>query len=136
MRRYDYTVDSVDRLNQTTLHVVLAPVADSLTFEAGQFVFVAFGGPASWERHPFTVSSAPQDRHLQLSIKTLGDYTQHLYETLQPGVPAIVGRAFGMLDYRKAGSSQVWIAGGIGITPFRCWIRSFPEALAFDIDFR
>lgn len=135
LRGYDYTVDSVRWLNQTTLGVVLAPVAAPLAYEPGQFVFVAFGRSASWERHPFTVSSSPQDRHLHLVIKTLGDYTQQLYETLQPGVPASVGEAFGMFDYRQGRSSQVWIAGGIGITPFRSWIRSLPEALAFDIDF-
>ena len=45
--------------------------------------------------------------------------------------------AFGMFDYRSGGHQQVWIAGGIGITPFRSWIRAFPieQPLEFDIDF-
>ena len=106
-----------------------------LSFVAGQFVFVAFDGVASREYHPFTISSTPQDRNLRLSIKMLGDYTQRLYATLQPGEAVIVGRAFGMFDYRKGGCEQIWIAGGIGITPFLSWIRAFPETLPFDIDF-
>ena len=55
---------------------------------------------------------------------------------MQPGVPARVGMAFGMFDYRSGGHQQVWIAGGIGITPFRSWIRAFPteQPLEFDID--
>jgi predicted ferric reductase len=132
--RFDYRVKAVNRLNPTTLEVVLAPVAQPLSFVAGQFVFVAFVGVASNEYHPFTISSTPQDRDLRLSIKMLGDYTQRLYATLQPGEAAIVGQAFGLFDYRQGGREQIWIAGGIGITPFLSWVRAFPETLSFDID--
>src|SRR6266567_2013264 len=115
---------------------MLAPTARPLQFVAGQFVFVQFGGSAEWERHPFSVSSAPQERDLRLAIQALGDYTQHLSDTLQPGAPAIVSIAFGMFDYREGTREQVWIAGGIGITPFRSWIRAFPteQPLEFDLD--
>ncbi len=132
--RFDYRVKAVNRLNPTTLEVVLAPVAQPLSFVAGQFVFVAFGGVASWEYHPFTISSTPRDRDLRLSIKTLGDHTLQIYSNLQPGEAAIVGQAFGMFDYRKGRCEQVWIAGGIGITPFLSWIRALPETFPFDID--
>ena len=134
--RYDYTVKAIHRLDPRVLEVILAPTAQPLQFVAGQFVFVRFGGSAEWERHPFTVSSAPQERDLRLSIKALGDYTQHLSDTLQPGAPAIVSIAFGLFDYHNGTREQVWIAGGIGITPFRSWIRAFPpeQRLEFDID--
>lgn len=137
MWRHNYTVESVNRLNQKTVEVLLAPVAQPVRFVAGQFVFVRFGREHEWERHPFTVSSAPQESLLRLSIKGLGDYTQRLINILQAGTPARVGLAFGMFDYRSGGHRQVWIAGGIGITPFRSWIRTFSTkpALEFDIDF-
>jgi predicted ferric reductase len=35
----------------------------------------------------------------------------------------------------NAGSKQVWIAGGIGITPFLSWIRGFDGALDRNVDF-
>ncbi len=132
---HNYTVEAVNQLDQT-LEVTLAPVAQAVPFVAGQFVFVRFGGGYGWERHPFTISSAPQEPLLHLSIKGLGDDTQRLIDTLQPGVPARVGIAFGMFDYRRGGHKQVWIAGGIGITPFRSWIRAFPteQPREFDID--
>ncbi len=134
--QYNYTVEAVNRLNQKTVEVILTPVAQPVSFVAGQFLFVRFGGGLGWERHPFTVSSAPQEASLRLSIKELGDATQRLIETLHSGIPARVGIAFGMFDYRRGGSQQVWIAGGIGITPFRSWIHAFPpeQPLAFDID--
>src|SRR5205085_7493812 len=134
--QYDYKVKAINRLDPRAFEVVLAPTARPLPFVAGQFVFVHFGGSAEWERHPFSVSSAPQERDLRLSIEALGDYTQHLSDTLQLGAPAIVSVAFGLFDYRQGTREQVWIAGGIGITPFRSWIRAFPteQQLEFDID--
>ena len=54
---YDYTVADVRRLNDSTLEVGLDPVRQPLSFVAGQFVFLAFGGFGGWQRHPFTVSS-------------------------------------------------------------------------------
>jgi predicted ferric reductase len=134
--QYDYTVKAINRLDPRALEVMLAPTARPLPFLAGQFVFVRFGGSSEWERHPFTVSSAPQERDLRLSIEALGDYTQYLSDTLQPGAPAIVSIAFGLFDYRQGTREQVWIAGGIGITPFRSWIRAFPteQQMEFDID--
>ncbi len=134
--QHNYTVEAVNRLNGKTMEVTLAPVAQAVPFVAGQFVFVRFGGGYGWERHPFTISSAPQESLLHLSIKGLGDETQRLIDTLQPGIPAHVGIAFGMFDYRGGDRKQVWIAGGIGITPFRSWIRAFPteQPREFDID--
>jgi len=134
--QYDYAVKAINRLDPRALEVMLAPTARPLPFVAGQFVFVQFGGSAEWERHPFSVSSAPQERELRLAIEALGDYTQHLSDTLQPGAPAIVSIAFGLFDYREGTREQVWIAGGIGITPFRSWIHAFPteQQMEFDID--
>src|SRR5260221_1123866 len=130
----NYTVETVNQLDRKTLEVTLAPVAQPVPFVAGQFVFVRFGGGHGWERHPFTISSAPQEYLLHLSIKGLGDETQRLIDTLHPGVPARVGLAFGLFDYRSGGHQQVWIAGGIGSTPFRSWIRAFPTEPPLEVD--
>jgi predicted ferric reductase len=135
--RHDYIVEMVNRLNPLTVDVILKPVGQPVPFVAGQFVFVRFGGSAAWEPHPFTIASAPQEQLLHLSFKALGDHTRRLVETLQPGTPARVGLAFGKFDYLSGAHNQIWIAGGIGITPFRSWMRAFTatESLNFDIDF-
>ena len=57
--QYDYKVKAINRLDPRALEVVLAPTARPVQFVAGQFVFVHFGGSTEWERHPFSVSSAP-----------------------------------------------------------------------------
>ena len=132
---YDYTVADVRRLNKSTLELALAPAAKQLSFAAGQFVFLALGGPGAWERHPFSVSSAPTDSRVELTIKAAGDYTRELYDKLRPGVPAKLAGPFGGFDYRQGGHAQIWIAGGIGITPFISWIRSIDGEFDRDVDF-
>jgi predicted ferric reductase len=132
---YDYTVANVGRLNHTTLGVTLAPARKSLSFTPGQFVFLALGGAGGWERHPFSVSSSPSDPQLELTIKASGDYTSELYDKLRTGVPAKLAGPFGGFDYREGGRDQIWIAGGIGVTPFLSWIRSIDGQFDYSVDF-
>ena len=124
---YDYRVAEVRRPNDATLEVSLEPVGSPLGFVPGQFVFLAFGGPTGWQRHPFSVASAPTARRLDVAVKAVGDYTRHLGDDLHPGDPAKVAGPFGGFDYREGGQEQIWIAGGIGITPFMSWIRSLDD---------
>jgi predicted ferric reductase len=132
---YDYTVAEVRRPNDTTVDVSLDPKGDPLRFRPGQFVVLAFGGEGGWQRHPFSVASAPTERRLQVSIKAAGDYTRDLQATLQPGTPAKAAGPFGGFDYTRGGHDQIWIAGGIGITPFLSWIRTMDAAFDRTVDF-
>ena len=130
-----YTVSDVRRPNESTAEVSLDPVREPLAFVPGQFVVLSFGGVDGWERHPFSVASAPTDRRLEVSVKAAGDYTGHLVGRLKPGTPAKAVGPFGGFDYRRGGTNQVWIAGGIGITPFMSWIRSLDGDFDRRVDF-
>jgi predicted ferric reductase len=84
---------------------------------AGQFAFVDFGGGEG--AHPFTISSAWHgDGHLLFSIKGIGDYTRTLPDQLSIGQEATIEGPYGRFDFAGAHSRQVWVAGGVGITPF------------------
>jgi predicted ferric reductase len=132
---HDYTVSDVRRPNDTTTEVSLEPVRDPLVFVPGQFVVLSFGGTDGWQRHPFSVASAPTERRLDVSIKAVGDYTRDLHDKLRPGIPAKAVGPFGGFDYRRGGHDQIWIAGGIGITPFMSWIRSLDGSFDRSVDF-
>jgi predicted ferric reductase len=132
---YDYTVAEVRRPTDATLEVRLEPARSPPAFRAGQFVFLAFGGELGWQRHPFSVASAASERQLEVAIKASGDYTRGLRGALGPGTPAKVVGPFGGFDYRQGGQEQIWIAGGIGVTPFMSWIRSLDEAFDRHVDF-
>ena len=101
---------------------------EKIKFKAGQFVFLKlFKSYLSEEAHPFTISSAP-GQPLRLAIKELGDYTNKLSE-VRAGDLATVEGPFGVFDFRakQGNKNQVWVAGGIGITPFLSMLRSFSD---------
>lgn len=132
-----YMVEGVKRLNQSTTEVTLRAKKDSIRKQrAGQFLFVRFPeDPALNQSHPFTISSAPHEDVLRLTIKASGDFTRDLFTRVKPGMDAIVEGAYGMFDYRTGGNKQIWIAGGIGLTPFLSFIRALDDTQNHDIDF-
>ncbi|MBP6674659.1 MAG: ferric reductase-like transmembrane domain-containing protein [Vitreoscilla sp.] len=92
---------------------------------AGQFAFVSFD-PAEGQ-HPFTIASADRGDHtLSFQIKALGDYTGALGRRLQVGQAVQIEGPYGRFDLarRDLGARQVWVAGGIGVTPFLAWLES------------
>ena len=118
-----YLVRKVSRLNEHTAEVVLTPRKRRLPHRSGQFVFVKFKARGLRESHPFTVASSPEGDMLRLVIKASGDFTSRLVNGLNPGTRALVEGSYGMLDYRAGGPRQIWVAGGIGVTPFLSWLR-------------
>lgn len=85
--------------------------------ESGQFVFATFHRYEG--AHPFTVvSSWAGDGRLVLAIKELGDYTRALPERLALGDPVTIEGPYGRFSFEGPRERQVWVAGGIGITPF------------------
>jgi predicted ferric reductase len=132
---YDYTVAEIGRPSENTIDVALEPVHAPLTFVPGQFIALAFGGAGGWYRHPFSVASAPSEPRLEVTIKALGDYTTTLQEQLEPGTPAKIVGPFGGFDYTRGGNDQIWIAGGIGVTPFLSWIRAMDASFDRTVDF-
>jgi predicted ferric reductase len=117
-----YNVVEVHHRGPNIVDLVLEPQAVPLRFEAGQFAYLALRDSPNYracgELHPYTMTGRPDDRQLHLSIKALGDCTRHIQE-LTPGTEAIIRGPFGGLFPAKVQTTpQVWIGGGIGVTPF------------------
>jgi len=119
-----FTIESVNPLERAT-EVVLKPVRNMLNFKPGQFVFVEIQGKEWSEPHPFTISSSPDENRLRLTMKVLGDWTRKVREELKAGSDVTIRGPYGRFDASKVrNKKQVWIAGGIGLTPFLSKIRS------------
>ncbi len=106
---------------------------------AGQFALVTFDdneGP-----HPFTIASAERgDGSVEFCIKALGDYTRRLRATLAVGAEVVVEGPYGRFDFarRRRQARQLWVAGGIGVTPFLAWLeaqRTAPESLQAELHY-
>lgn len=97
--------------------------------QAGQFAFLTCDRLEG--QHPFTLSGADRGTgEVRFSIKALGDYTRRLQASLKPGDPVRVEGPYGCFDFRRGGERQVWIAGGIGVTPFLAWLEALRQAPA------
>lgn len=129
VQRFKYTVTRVANLSSNVVNIVLSPKGKHIPFKAGQFIFVRFTNSkvVSKEMHPFSLVSKEGSDELELQIKYLGDFTSKL-GSLEVGTKAQIEGAFGRFSpHRYRTGDQVWIAGGIGITPFLSSARSFRE---------
>jgi predicted ferric reductase len=84
---------------------------------AGQFAFITFDQHEG--AHPFSITSVwSGDGKLSFLIKALGDYTSTINTQLKVGDIAVVEWPYGRFNFEGESARQIWIAGGIGITPF------------------
>lgn len=122
VHQYQYLIGSIDQKARGVIEINLLPINKTMNFQAGQFVFISFDMDGiSREPHPFTISSPPSDGSFSVTIKSLGAYTETMSRLLpnMVGMTAKVEGAYGRFTFRNFKNvNQIWIAGGIGITPF------------------
>lgn len=124
LRRRNCRVESVVR-GDGAAEVTLAPEGRPMHWRPGQFAFLNIPSRGVSEAHPFTIASTPQDAdRLRFFIKPLGDWTRRLPDRLSPGSTVQVEGPYGRFDFRQSHTDRLWIAGGIGITPFLAWAQS------------
>lgn len=120
-RGHRYRVAAVHTRDGVTT-VDLAPVGRPMRHRTGQFVFVRIGGGRVAEPHPFTIASHPEAANLRLHVKNLGDWSERLGLEASVGDVVRVEGPHGALALFPPSQHQhravVWVAGGVGITPF------------------
>lgn len=101
----------------------------SLVFAPGQFVRLCLPAISPLQWHPFTLTSAPEEDHLSVHIRVVGDWTTAV-QTLLASQPLERVRIFidGPLgcasqEYAKY-SSIICVGAGIGQTPFASILKS------------
>ncbi len=140
IRRYSYLVKNVATFEGDVVQISMEPRDNTklMSYKPGQFVYIKFTSDTSntvrSEWHPFSISSHPGSDQLQLTVKGLGDYTKTLHQ-LEAGSIAEIEGAYGRFSYKNfKNKNQIWIAGGIGITPFLSMALSLPETDDYHID--
>ena len=128
VRRYRYRIGEVNTLGPAAAELVLEPLTSAMSWRPGQFAFLTIlDGDVPREAHPFSITSAPDDPRLRFVVKALGDYTTRLLH-VQPGATALVEGPYGEFRFTSVDSlRQVWIAGGVGVTPFLGWARTLDD---------
>ena len=131
-----YKVEAIRHPNNSSTEVTLRAKKEPVKkHRAGQFLFVRFPREKDLnESHPFTISSAPAEDVLRLTIKASGNFTRDLFAKLKEDADAIIEGAYGMFNYKTGGPKQIWIARGIGLTPFLSFVRDMDGGLQHHVD--
>lgn len=95
-------------------------------FKAGQFCFLRINKNKLYARHPFTISSPPNEKDLEFTIKLQGRFTK-IASQLKEGEEIIVEGPFGTFTVEDDNKNLVFIAGGVGITPFMSIIKNHSD---------
>ncbi len=123
---YELKVKRLTILNNSVTEIELTP-KEKIYFIPGQFLFIRFfGKEISSEPHPFSFSSAPGESSVKIAIKSLGDYTSKV-KNIKKGTKAKIEGPYGKFYEVEKGKKEIWIAGGVGITPFLSMARSLEE---------
>jgi predicted ferric reductase len=151
VRRHDYFVTGVRQLDRWVVEITMTPrKGRPFDYVPGQFVFVTFfsnefnaqfhpvsiehegeyaaftlrPGEVSNQFHPFSLTSAPGEQNLRIAVKAVGDFTRAMHALGEGAVAKVEGPYGGFSYLRVRRKRQVWVAGGIGITPFLSMVRS------------
>lgn len=78
-------IKEVNLLSSNVTNLVITR-PKNFKFKAGDYVFVNIPDIAKFEWHPFTISSAPEQKdELTLHIRSLGNWTNKLYDYFDNG---------------------------------------------------
>lgn len=122
-----FIVDELIKPTENTVKVILKPIGKGIDSKPGQFIFVNFDQIKKGEEHPFSIAEIFSDGRIAIIAKSLGDYTTKMAR-LAVGTKAMVDGPYGRFGaVQDSGCHQIWIAGGIGITPFIGMAKSFVE---------
>lgn len=133
-RKTTATITSLKNYSENKMTAVIVTLqAHWPGHQAGQFAYVTFDPKEG--AHPFTIASAWENRpEMTFLIKSLGDYTQELPSTLKVGDQLHIEGPYGYFNFESKAfpstgvSSQIWIGGGVGVTPFIARMQALAQA--------
>ncbi|HMM55839.1 MAG TPA: FAD-dependent oxidoreductase [Candidatus Desulfobacillus sp.] len=100
---------------------------EGFTFRAGQSLLLGLIDPpetdSEGDRRTFTIASAPHEGELMVATRMRDTAFKRVLKSLPAGAPLTIDGPNGTMVLEEDGSRQlVFLAGGIGITPFRSMI--------------
>lgn len=122
-RRSTFKGEVIELKKYDDLIEITCELKGQWSHEAGQYAF--FKHDRLEGAHPFTISSADLGNNVvRFSIKELGDYTNFLKDHVNIGDHVDVEGPYGLFNYQHSQAQhQIWIGGGVGVTPFVAWLE-------------
>lgn len=123
---YGYKIADIQATGDA-MAITLSPTGKRLRPKPGQFGVLRFIGAGKAEPHPFSFSKIGENGSLRVTIKALGDFTFGLKNAVKIGHDVRVQGPFGRFQH-SGKTQEIWVAGGIGITPFLAWAHALEES--------
>jgi predicted ferric reductase len=122
----------VERVVEAGPGVVSVEMSGRVRARPGQFFRWRFLTRGRWfEAHPFSLSAAPNERRVRITVKGVGDFSRALRE-LRPGTRVLADGPYGeFTSAARRHERAVLIAGGVGITPIRALIEEMPDDVIY-----
>ncbi len=125
-----YKINKIEKIQDVVILDTMPEKGEVFNFIPGQFIMLTLyntDGEISQQR-PFSICSSPLNKNrLQLAIKIHGEFTQKV-ATLKNGDYVGISKPTGFFTFNeKRMENSVFIAGGIGITPFMSAVRYISE---------
>jgi ferredoxin-NADP reductase len=123
MRQQPVKIKSISHINYNVLQIITEK-PEHFNFKPGQATEISINRNG-WqaEKRPFTFTSLPESEFLEFTIKIYPIHKNVTYQMdeLVVNDELILHEVFGTISYKGEG---VFIAGGAGVTPFICILRS------------
>src|ERR1700686_4530550 len=105
---------------------------DGFAFKPGQFANFTLDSPivtdAGGSTRTLSIASAPHEKDLLVAMRMRDTGFKRAVEALPIGAPFLLEGPYGnLILHRDVARPAVFLAGGIGITPFRSMIRHATE---------
>ena len=117
--KFKVKIEKVDHFEDLTELTFKKP--KGFDYQPGQYLFIRFPRFEGYkELFPFSISSDPFQKNMRISIKKSGDFTSKKIPRIKIGDKAVIMGPYGTFGESclKHEKDMLWIAGGIGITPF------------------
>ncbi len=123
--KYKGNITGIKKLSSYVIELELT-LDKKLPYRHGQFIFIKILQDGLEKApHPFSISGG-DGKKILVTIKVLGDFTKKVYDSVQLNTPVTLDGPYGHLNFENGTQQQLWIAGGIGITPFLSYLQSQP----------
>jgi len=118
------------RETSDVLTLKFSPIKGSVfSFKPGQFVLVSFlDDRCGGQGKSYSISSCPGEKFLTITVKKVGKFSGALHD-LKIGKKAKISPPQGYFCLEDEMKDIVFLAGGIGITPFYSIIKSFSNKI-------
>ena len=110
---------------------------NELAAQGGQFFSWRFMTKGHWwMSHPYSLSAAPTDHYMRVTVKELGDHSGGVKD-LKPGTRVVFEGPYGTFVAAKSTRGHVLlVGGGVGITPLRALMEEIDPSKEVDVIFR